>query len=213
MLNHTLKSEPNTPLPAAYAMVFYHGKQSPYPYSLKLEDCFNDPLGLMRKVLSDAVPLIDVNQLSDEALKQQSWVGPMARALKHIRDRDLTDILLELLEDIQQLESDDGNQLLEFVRTLLNYMLYTGNIGDVGGFLEQGHDRLAAPIRSEFMTIADKLKALGAQEGREEGRQEGESSTKETVAVRLLREGTEPQFVVKVTDLSLKEVLRLQKTI
>lgn len=111
MLFNTLKSQPNRALPAAYVMVFYHGEQSPYPYSLKLEDCFSDPLGLMAGVFNKAIPLVDVNQLSDEALKQQSWVGPMARALKHIRDRDLSETLLELLEDIQQLEHDDGNVL------------------------------------------------------------------------------------------------------
>ena len=59
-------------LPAIYAMVFYHGEQSPYPYSLKLSDCFNDPKGVMDYFWQNPVPLVDVNTIEDnELLKHQ----------------------------------------------------------------------------------------------------------------------------------------------
>ena len=42
-------------VPAVYALVFYHGKQTPYPYSMNLMDCFDDPLGIMHKMFENVM--------------------------------------------------------------------------------------------------------------------------------------------------------------
>ena len=63
-------------------MVFYHGSATPYPYSLNLWDRFDDPLNIMKGVPNRPLPLIDVNQLLDEALQQREWVGPTAPVSK-----------------------------------------------------------------------------------------------------------------------------------
>lgn len=55
-------------IPAAYCLVFYHGKK--YPYSMSLADCFDDPLGLMENLFSEPLPLVDVSQLPDKQLRQ-----------------------------------------------------------------------------------------------------------------------------------------------
>lgn len=79
MLYKDLKGRPTSKakdkLPVVYALVFYHGKQTPYPYSLKLADCFDDPLNMMRKFFEEPVPLIDINQIGDDELKQQQLLG------------------------------------------------------------------------------------------------------------------------------------------
>jgi predicted transposase YdaD len=77
MLHKKLREQAKDPLPAVYALVFYHGKQSPYPYSMGLEDCFDDPLGIMNDMFTQPVHLIDVNQISDDQLKQQRLLGIM----------------------------------------------------------------------------------------------------------------------------------------
>ena len=87
--NHR-KQQPKQLLPAVYTIVFYHGKETPYPYSLSLQDCFDDPLSIMSEVLYQPLPLIDANQLSDEALKKQQWIGPLLTAMKYIRQKDMT---------------------------------------------------------------------------------------------------------------------------
>ncbi|MGB1192645.1 MAG: Rpn family recombination-promoting nuclease/putative transposase [Pseudomonadales bacterium] len=187
------KAAPKAPLPAVYVMVFYHGRSTPYPYSLNLIDSFNDPLGLMAESFTQPIPLIDVNQLSEQELKRQAWVGPMARIMKHIRDRDIGDYLVEPLEDLCKTEfKTDIN--LDFLRPLLEYAFSAGNIADVEHFLTQTQRKIPDPIRGEFMTLAQQLEARG------------EARSKREVALNFLREGVEPVFVAKNTGLSLAEV-------
>ncbi|PCJ99629.1 MAG: hypothetical protein COA42_24045, partial [Alteromonadaceae bacterium] len=114
-LNTRLKSSGDKRLPAVYGLVFYHGERSPYPYSLKLQDCFDDPLGLMTTFFNQPTPLIDVSQLNDDELRRQNWVGPMTRALKHIRDQDIGDICLEILLDLDKQDLSTYSEL-EFTR-------------------------------------------------------------------------------------------------
>jgi predicted transposase/invertase (TIGR01784 family) len=209
------KQRPNGLLPAVYTLVFYHGEATPYPYSLDLLDVFDDPLGLMREVLYQPLSLIDVNQLTDEELMKQQWVGPMARALKHIRERDLAPFALDILGTLTW--SMTEAEAVELLQLLLNYLLKVGNIEDVKTFVEVSTERLSGPVRSEIMTFADKLKdegmQQGIQEGRREGIQAGSQERAEKIALTMLQEGVEAAFVAKVTGLSLSHVERLSLTL
>jgi len=200
-LHKRTKIHPQDKLPVLYTLVFYHGKPSPYPYSLYLQDCFNDPLELLPELWQQPLALVDVGQLSDETLKQQQWVGPMALAMKHIRDSDITAELLGILAILEQTAREDEtqiNNLVSFARALLNYVTSTGNIIDAQAFIEQTSQCASEPLRGEVMTIAEKLQELGMQKGMQD------------VALNLLREGTDPAFVARVTKLSLEEIQRLQ---
>jgi predicted transposase/invertase (TIGR01784 family) len=203
LLTKQLKQQPKELLAPVHALVFYHGSQTPYPYSMTLADCFNDPLGLMRTLFQEPIDLVDVNQLSDEALKQQHWVGIVARALKHIREADIGPYLLEWLHDCEALD-DHSQQWLDFIRTLLHYATGAGNVDDIDHLVEESH-HLSKPIGETFMTIAEQFEARGEAKGRAEG----EARLRKT-ARNLLKEGTDPQFVAKVTGLTLDEVKRLQ---
>jgi len=59
------------------------------------------------------------------------------------------------------------------------------------------------------MSLAEILKQEGWQEGRQEGWQEANIS----IAKNMLLAGSDPVFVVKVTQLSLQTVKALQKQI
>lgn len=100
MLYRVLKERPKNQyedrLPAVYALVFYHGKQTPYPYSMKLTDCFDDPCNLMQQIFTSEIPLVDLGQEKDNELMQQHLLGIMAMALKHSRDRDIRRYLTQL---------------------------------------------------------------------------------------------------------------------
>jgi predicted transposase/invertase (TIGR01784 family) len=210
ILHQQLKARPQALLPAVYGLVFYHGEQTPYPYSMSLVDCFNDPLGLMKRVFNEPVPLIDINQLSEEALKRQSWVGPMARALKHIQDPDLGGYLADLVEDMGKLGLDQQT-VSEFITTLINYVLIAGNIKDIPRFLEESQRRLPAAIGDKVMTFAEYFEAIGREKGEAKGRADGRADGTERIAINLLREGAEPSFVAKITGLTLTAVLQLQE--
>ena len=190
-------------LAPVYALVFYHGSQSPYPYSLNLADCFKDPLAIMERWFSEPLPLVDVQQLPDEALREQQWVGIVARALKHIRSTDISPHLLEWLEDCEGLD-DHSQQWLDFIRSLLHYALRAGNVVDIDELIEETH-RLPKPIGETFMTIAEQLEARGEARGKAEALK--------ITALNLLKEGAEAQFVARVTALPLEQVQQLQAQI
>lgn len=199
LLVKQLKQHPSEPLPPVYAMVFYHGQQTPYPFSLKLADCFNDPLGLMKNLFQKPLPLVDINQLDDAELKQQKWIGIVTRALKKIRQDDLGPDLLEWLEDCAKLTNHDP-QWSFFVRSLIYYAMNTGSVADQEQLLEESR-RLPKPIGDLFMTIAEQLEARGEAKGEAKGRK--------ATAVNLLNEGAEPEFVARVTGLTVEEVKAL----
>ena len=209
ILNSYRKQYPDKPLPAVYTMVFYHGDKTPYPYSLSLLDCFDDPLALMRDVLSKDIPLIDVNQLSDQCLKQQQWVGPMALAMKHSRKQNKARIALEILACLPwPMHEKEGKQLLKL---LLNYLVGTGNIGDIQAFIQASHKQLSGPLRKEMMNFEEHIEEIAIQKGIEQGIEQGRSEKMKEVALKMLEENVETAFITRVTGLSLAELARLQQ--
>ena len=203
LLTKQLKQNPREPLAPVHALVFYHGSQTPYPYSMNLADCFEDPLGLMKQLFQGPIPLVDVNQLSDEELRKQQWVGLVARVLKHIREPHLDPYVLEWLVDCAELD-DQGLQQLDFIITLLNYVVKTGNVIDIDHLVEESH-RLPTPLGETFMTIAEQLEARGEARG--------EARIRVETARNLLKEGSDTQFVAKITGLSLERIKQLQDEI
>lgn len=93
------------------------------------------------------------------------------------------------------------------------WVLGVGNAQNAEQFIQEGW-RLPQPVRGEFMTIAEQLKAIGREEGREkgleEGLEQGEDKALKRVAANSLKEGVEPQFVAKITGLSLQTVLEIK---
>lgn len=198
-------------LPPVYALVFYHGKQSPYPFSLKLQDCFDDPLKLMEDVLTQPVPLIDVNEFDDDALKQQQLLGIMTGAIKHSRDRSIDGYLMSLLNNLNSMDLE-GSLALNFVKSVLNYLLVVGNVTDVQQFVANAK-QLPQPVKGEIMTAAEQLIALGREEGLEKGLEKGREENRTEVAINLLKEDAEPKFVARITGLDLTVVEKLKTSL
>ena len=199
LLHRYYKEHPKEPLPAVYALAFYHGEATPYPYSLDLFDCFNDPLTLMPQVIGQPLPLIDVNQLSDEQLAQQQWIGPMLESLKYIRQADMTPYTINILDHIRWPLAESAAK--ELLRSLLYYLLNAGNIANINDILHST-DRISQPVRGEIMSLAEKLRAEGHEAGREEGRE----AERQAMAKAMLAEEADPAFVVKVTGLTMEQV-------
>lgn len=202
------KHQNTTKLPAVYAMIFYHGQQTPYPYSLKLQDCFDDPLAIMKHLFDSPVPLIDINQVTDSELKKQQLLGIITGSLKHIRDQDVSGWILWMLQGENSLDINDI-VAIELLRTALNYLLNVGNIEDINQFVQKSKE-LPDNVRGEIMTAAEKLKSIGWEEGLKEGREEGIIKGQEKTAVNLLKEGADIQFVARITDLDVAVVQKLK---
>ena len=177
MLNKLKQSTVNLEkLPAVYAMVFYHGKQTPYPFSMEFKKCFDDPLNLMGQLFEQAIPLIDINQTKDQEIEDQQALGLVTGPLKHIRDKDIGDWLFGALKQANGFEVD---------KTVL--------------------DDLPQEIRGDVMTIAEQLMEMGELKGVEK--------TKHETATKALKEGADPRFVSRITDLDLATVLKIKEEI
>ncbi len=216
LLNSVLKQRPKEQakdlLAAVYALVFYHGQQTPYPYSMRLGDCFNDRLGMMQKMFENPVPLIDVNQITDDELKQQALLGIITTALKYSRSQDVGPDLLWIMKKLSSMELDEYLKKT-VTKTTLNYMINAGNIANIELFLKEMW-QLPEPVRGEFMTAAEQLRDYWAKEdlekSREEGLEEGLEKGKEEVAINLLENGSDPRFIARITGLELAVILKLK---
>lgn len=192
----------------AYCIVFYHGKK--YPYSLNLADCFKDPLGIMNNVFNQPISLVDVSQLSDEQLRQQELIGALAQTLKHIRDADISELVIELFDRYVE-ESEVNNALLAFINSLLQYAMSVGN-ADKAHLLNVIEHVKPTPsqLGEGVMRIADILRAEGLEKGLEQGIEQGIEQGliqgKLETAEVLLADGFDVAQVMKFTGLSEAQI-------
>ena len=205
-LANELKENPNlNKLPAVCALVFYHGEQTPYPYSMKLQDSFNDPAGLMERFWQKPVELIDVNQIPDEQLLTDNIADLLALALKHGRDQDVSDILLSI--SIATYNIDFNNDFrLQFIEMVAAYLLSVGQITNKQQFRDKV-TKLPTPMRGKIMTYAEEMRA----EGKQEGKLEGEIKGKEDVAVNLLKLNLNESIIAESTNLSGERIRELKE--
>ena len=75
-----------TRLPIILNLCLYSGNKTPYPYSVDIYDCFEDPI-LARAELFKPLSLIDLGQIDDEALKTHGTADLMELLLKQSRER------------------------------------------------------------------------------------------------------------------------------
>ena len=202
--NKTLKK-----LPAVQALVFYHGELTPYPYSLELSHCFDDPAKLMENFWQQPVPLIDINEFDDQQLLTQDIEGLMSIALKHGRDKEISKILLRIIQALLNLDFSEEIRL-QFSERVAAYLYSVGKITDKQAF-KRSIDKLPNPIRGKIMTFAEEMKIEGRVEGLVKGRVEGRVERTEEVAVNGLKQGLLPKLISQLTGLSLERIAQLKQ--
>lgn len=186
-------------LPIIVPLILYNGKDSPYPYSTNLFDCFTDP-GLAEKVMFNGpFKLIDLTTEPDEKLRRHKEAAVMELLEKHIRTRDILP-LIELLAKsglLEQLQQLGAGEYLQFT---LNYVLNKGEASDNRKVIELLSETLP---NEDIMTIAESLK--------KEGRKEGMRAGMEKMAKNLLASGKlDAQSIAEASGLPLSKVNALK---
>ncbi len=74
-------------LPLVIPVLFYTGKRSPYPYSTRWLDEFDDPT-LAGSLYSNAFPLVDVTVIPDDEIADHRSMAALTLLQKHIHQRD-----------------------------------------------------------------------------------------------------------------------------
>ncbi|EHD20646.1 transposase YhgA family protein [Brenneria sp. EniD312] len=196
--------------PPSGPLLFYQGERSPYPYSLRWLDAFDDPV-LATRIYSKDFPLIDLTVTSDEEIKTHRRAALLELVQKHIRTRDM----LELARDIGLLFERWQVPLMQ-KRALLYYIAQTGNTSRPADFIEMVAEPLSTD-REEIMTIAQQLKQIGFEEGmqagviqgREQGIEQGMKTSARQIARQLLLTGMAREQVQQITRLSDEEMAQL----
>lgn len=197
----------NKTLPLVVPMLFYHGQQSPYPWSLNWLDEFDCPQQA-RQLYSEAFPLVDITVIPDDEIAQHRRVAWLELMQKHIRDRDLMGLVDRLVSLLVTSTANDSQ-----LQTLLNYLLRYGNVSHVSAFIHEVAER--SPHHKErLMTIAERLRQEGHHHGLQEGIQQGleqgvQKGTQEEalrIARMMLENGIDHNLVQLITGLLPGEV-------
>ncbi len=202
-------------LPLVIPVLFYTGKRSPYPYSTRWLDEFNDP-AQAEHLYGGAFPLVDVTVIPDDEIMTHRSMAALTLLQKHIHQRDiatLTDRLATLLM-ADYLSSPQ-------VTALIHYLLQAGESADYEAFVRELAQRV--PQHGDaLMTIAQQLEQkglekgiqLGEQRGIEKGLQLGEErgieKGKLEVARTMLQNGLDRDTVMKMTGLSADDLAQIR---
>ena len=199
IMDDHIKIHRTNKLPLIYPVVVYHGKRR-YPFSTDLKDLIDAPKELVDRYFLKPFHLIDLGEIDDETLKKHAWSGVMEFALKHIFSRDILPWFKKMTHLMYNLDHSDGR---DFIAIVLQYILERGEINDPSEFFKLIDTQISPEVGEHIMSLATQLR----KEGREEGRKEEQTQ----IAKRMLEEGSNQTFVIKVTGLSLEEINELQK--
>ena len=205
-------------LPLVIPILFYTGKRTPYPYSTNWLQEFACP-ERAKNLYSNNFPLVDITVIPDEEIMQHRSMAALTLLQKHIHQRNLTELMDKLVSLLlsKYLASPQ-------VVALINYIIQAGDTADAETFVRE----LALRVphhEDELMTIAQQLEQkgiakgiqqgiqqgmqLGEQRGREQGIQLGKQQSTCKIAHTMLQHGIDYDVVIKLTGLSVEELVQL----
>ncbi|PAZ33281.1 ISNCY family transposase, partial [Escherichia coli] len=192
-------------LPLVIPVLFYTGKRSPYPYSTRWLDEFEEP-ELAGKLYSSAFPLVDVTVIDDEDIMNHRRMAALTLLMKHIRQRDMMELLDRLPRVMVEWISP------EQVRVLINYIVNAGE-APAPEFMQALAERLPQH-EDELMTIAQQLEQIGIEKGillgEQRGIEKGKLEGKLEVARTMLQNGLDRNTVMKMTGLTEDDLAQIR---
>ncbi|EJJ2170711.1 Rpn family recombination-promoting nuclease/putative transposase, partial [Salmonella enterica] len=118
-------------LPLVIPVLFYTGKRSPYPYSTRWLDEFDDT-ALAGKLYSSAFPLVDVTVIPDDEIAGHRSMAALTLLQKHIHQRDLAE-LVDRLAPILLAGYLSSSQVI----SLVHYIVQAGETSDAEAFVRE----------------------------------------------------------------------------
>ena len=192
------KKEKKLPLPVIINLCLYSGKKTPYPYSVDIYDCFEDPI-LARAEMFKPLPLIDLGQMSENELKKHGTAALMELLLKQARYRTFLKWIKEHAEEVRQLlESHYGIGGIYYILGVEN----KHSSEEVLDTLKA----IAPDKKQEIMTALQQLEKKSEQRGMRQGIQQ----EKLHIAKNMLSEGLAFNLIRKLSGLSEAELAQLQ---
>lgn len=190
-------------LPLVIPILFYQGRRSPYPWSMRWLDNFADP-ETASQLYSGSFPLVDITVIPDDDIMQHRSMAALTLVQKHIRQRDMAQ-LLDKLTHLLMLEQMSGQQ----ITVLVNYMAQAGDAEDTRTLL-YGLAQRVPQHGGLLMTLAETWLAEGMEKGVQQGIKEGKHQALVQVAEAMRNRGIDDQAIMEMTGLSEDELQRLR---
>lgn len=190
-------------LPLVIPVLFYSGKRSPYPYTTRWLDEFDDP-ALAKTLYCGEFPLVDVTVIPDDEIMGHRSMAALTLLQKHIHRRDVSELLdkLTLLLLTETLTREQ-------VHSLISYLVQAGEAVDSVVFVRELAQRVPQH-GDELMTIAQQLEQKGIEIGEQRGIEKGEREATLKIARTMLENSIEPRSVMKMTGLTEDEIQQLR---
>lgn len=161
----------------------------------------------MKGIYSHEFALVDLTTMPDNQLLQHRRIAMLELLQKHIRQRDLSELLDPLITLLTQDHLTDAQ-----LSVLINYMLKAGNAAEPGALIRQLAQG-APQYKEQLMTIAEWLEEKGRTEGLRKGLEQGLAQGREAearaVARKMLANGLEPGLIASVTGITPEELSTL----
>jgi len=138
-------------LPVVVPIVFFSGKY-PHKQSTDIFDLFGEQRNLAEQILLKPYRLIDLTQIPDEELRENLWLGVLARTMKHIYEKDILPYLKDMLEELKVIEKQGG---MSYIYTILSYLVKAGEVKDQTEFVNTIKIGLSETAGEKIMTIAE----------------------------------------------------------
>lgn len=208
LLEKYVKEDNEKLLPLVYPIIFYHGKQTPYPYTTNFYEQFVAP-NIAKEIFPGDIQLVDVGQIEDEILKKQLWTGLMEYVAKHIYARDIADYLTDISREMSKIEA--YSQGIMFIELVAHYVYNSSNNNQSPEqFTQALSAHLSAEGGSKIMSPAQQFINLGIERGIEQGIEQGIEKGMLQVAKRMIATGDEVEHISSVTGLSEDVICQLR---
>ncbi len=182
--------------PTILNLCLYTGKKTPYPYSVDIYDCFEDPM-LARVTMFKLLDLIDLGQMEEEELSQHDTADLLEMLLKQSRERTYFNWINEHPEEMKKLV-DRFYGISGIIYILGVEKKYSAEE------LLQAIENIAPEKKEDIMTAAQQLELRGELRGIQK--------EKLSIAKNMLSKlHLDMQTVAKATGLSEEELMRLQE--
>ena len=187
-------------LPTLLNLCIYTGKRTPYPYSVDIYDCFEEP-ALAREEMFKPLALIDLGQIKEDELAAHGTADLVEMLLKQGRERTFLKWIAEHPEEIKKLvERPYGISGIMYILGIER----KHSAEDVFKTIEN----IIPQRKEDIMTAAQQLR----QEGKKEGMQQGMQAKSVEIAKNMLSMlHLDMKTVAQATGLSEAELMKLQE--
>ena len=176
----------------------------------KLEDV-QRPLEWYKEIDKE-FELVDINKYTDEELMKDELVITKAMLIEKQKDaRKVRDILNKVNQIVK-----NNPEKIKLLLEILKYILLNSKSEEIRKEADKiikehkGGEETVLNMVTVYNKALDEQREAGIKEGKKEGQKTGDRQRQIKTAKRLLKEKMKPEFISKITDLSIEEIEKLK---